>query len=161
MKLSSKIVKRTLGAAAIVAVGIAFGTAGTSPSDAQMSDITKERKAAMKSMGGNMKKLGGAVAGGDKAAAAAAASAINAVASKIPSLFPEGSGTGETLAKPEIWQNFADFRKHANGVESASAKVVADANGGSLGSNPKAVLGSIGKNCGACHKAFRTPPAKK
>ena len=157
MKLSSRIIKRTLGAAAIIAVGAAFATTGISPSDAQMNDMTKQRSAAMKSMGGNMKKLGGAVAGGDNAAAAAAAAAINEVASKIPSLFPEGSGTGETRAKPEIWQNFADFRKNANNLESASAKVVADANGGSLGSDPKAVVGSIGKNCGACHKAFRAP----
>ena len=161
MNLSSKILKRTLSAAAIIAVGVVFGTVGINTSDAQMSEISKQRVAAMKSMGGNMKKLGGAVAGGDNAAAAAAATAINAVASKIPSLFPEGSGTGETNAKPGIWQNFADFRKSSNNLESASAKVVVAANGGTLGKDPKAVVGSIGKNCGACHKVYRTPPKKK
>ncbi|NKB49476.1 MAG: hypothetical protein GKS02_08940 [Alphaproteobacteria bacterium] len=157
MKLSSTIVKRTLSAIAVVAVGVAFATAGTSPSDAQMNELTKQRSGAMKSMGGNMKKLGAAVAGGDNAAAAAAAAAVNEVASKIPSLFPEGSGTGETRAKPEIWQDFADFRSKANALEAASAKVVADASGGSLGSDPKAVVGSIGATCGACHKAYRAP----
>ena len=149
MKVTSKILKRTLGAA--------FATAGSSPSDAQMSDLTKKRLASMKTMGGNMKKLGAAVGGGDNAAAAAAAAEINKIASQIPTLFPDGSGTGETRAKPEIWQDFADFRSKANAVEAASAKVVADANSGSLGSDPKAVVGSIGQNCGACHKAYRVP----
>lgn len=160
MKITSKNVKRALGAAAIVAVGIAFGTMSISPSDAQQSDITKERVAAMKQNGGNLKKLGAAVAAGDNAAAAAAAAEINEVASRIPSLFPEGSGAGETNAKPDIWQDFADFRSKANAVETASAKIVADANAGNLGSDPKAVVGSIGQNCGACHKAYRKPLEK-
>jgi len=160
MKLPSKIIKRALGIAAVIAVGVAVGTVDISPSDAQMSDLTKQRVAAMKQNGGNLKKLGAAVAAGDNAAAAAAAAAINEVASLIPSLFPEGSGTGDTNAKPEIWQDFADFRSKANGVESVSAKVIADANAGDLGSDPKAVVGSIGKACTACHDAYRVPPKK-
>lgn len=155
MKSLSKIVKRILSAAAVMAIGFALGTAGITASDAQMSDIAKQRVAAMQQNGGNMKKLGAAVAAGDSAAAAAAA--INEVASRIPSLFPQGSGTGDTNAKPEIWQDFAGFRKIANDLESAEAKIVADANAGNLGSDPKAVVGSLGKNCGACHKAFRKP----
>jgi cytochrome c556 len=157
MKLTSRCIKRTLSAVAIIAVGAAIGTAGISPSDAQMSAIAKQRSDAMKQNGGNVNKLGAAVAAGDNAAAAAAAAAINAVASQIPALFPEGSGTGETRAKPEIWQNFADFRAKANALESASAKVVADANAGNLGSDPKTVVGSIGATCAACHKAYRAP----
>ncbi len=157
MQFSSNTVKRTLGVAAVIAVGVAFGTIGTSPSDAQMSELTKQRVAAMKSMGGNMKKLGGAVASGDNAAAAAAATEINNVAKAIASVFPEGSGTGETRAKPEIWQDFADFTAKANALDAASAKVIADANAGNLGSDPKAVVGSIGQNCGACHKVYRVP----
>lgn len=146
MKSLSKIVKRILSAAAVMAIGFALGTAGITASDAQMSDIAKQRVAAMQQNGGNMKKLGAAVA-----------AAINEVASRIPSLFPQGSGTGDTNAKPEIWQDFAGFRKIANDLESAAAKIVADANAGNLGSDPKAVVGSLGKNCGACHKAFRKP----
>lgn len=146
MKSLSKIVKRILSAAAVMAIGFALGTAGITASDAQMSDIAKQRVAAMQQNGGNMKKLGAAVA-----------AAINEVASRIPSLFPQGSGTGDTNAKPEIWQDFAGFRKIANDLESAAAKIVADANAGNLGSDPKAVVGSLGKNCGACRKAFRKP----
>lgn len=157
MKLSSKIAKRVLSAAAVVTVGIAIGSAGISSSEAQMSDLTKQRVAAMQQNGGNMKKLGAAVAAGDNAAAAAAAAAINKVAGQLPSLFPQGSGTGDTNAKPEIWQDFAGFRKIANDLESASAKVIADANAGNLGNNPKAIVGSLGKNCGACHKTYRKP----
>lgn len=146
MKSLSKIVKRILSAAAVMAIGFALGTAGITASDAQMSDIAKQRVAAMQQNGGNMKKLGAAVT-----------AAINEVASRIPSLFPQGSGTGDTNAKPEIWQDFAGFRKIANDLESAAAKIVADANAGNLGSDPKAVVGSLGKNCGACRKAFRKP----
>lgn len=160
MKNTSTIVRRTLGAAAVIALGVAIGTAGISSSDAQSSDTAKQRVAAMKTMGGNLKKLGAAVAGGDNAAAIAAATEVNKIASTIPTLFPQGSGTGETNAKPEIWQDFGDFRSKANAVEAASAKVVADATAGNLGDNPKAVVGSIGKNCGACHKVYRKPLKK-
>jgi len=157
MNITSSIVNRTLGIAAVIAVGVAIGTAGISSSDAQMSDITKQRVSAMKQNGGNMKKLGAAVAAGDNAAAAAAAAAVNEVASRIPSLFPQSSGADDTNAKPDIWQDFAGFRKIANDLESAAAKIVTDANAGNLGSDPKAVVGSLGKNRGACHKAFRKP----
>lgn len=157
MQSSSKLVKRALGAAAAVAIGVAVSLSATGPSDAQSGDNIAARKALMKSNGGSLKALGEAVAAGDNAAATAAAQTINENASKIPSLFPEGSGTGETRAKPEIWQNFADFRAKANDLESASAKVVADAQAGNLGSDPKAVVGSIGKTCGACHEAYRAP----
>lgn len=157
MNLTSKIVKRALGTVAVVAVAATFATVGTSPSDAQMSEITKQRSGAMKAMGGNMKKLGAAVASGDNAAAAAAATEINKIAKVIPSVFPEGSGTGETRAKAEIWGNWADFIAKSDALDKASAKVIADANSGSLGSDPKAVVGSIGATCGACHKAYRGP----
>lgn len=157
MKFISKPTKFALSMTAVVALAAAIGAATISTSDAQQSDIIKQRVTAMKQNGGNMKKLGEAVAAGDNAAAEAAAAAINSVASRIPSLFPEGSGDGATRAKAEIWQNFADFRAKANALEAASAKVVADAMAGNLGSDPKAVVGSIGQHCAACHKAYRGP----
>jgi cytochrome c556 len=108
----------------------------------------------MKSLGGNIKKLGGAVAGGD---AEAAAKAISAVAAKMPELFKDKEIPAESRAKPEIWDNMADFNAKAAAMGTAADKVAASASAGTLGSDPKAVVGSIGATCGTCHKVYRGP----
>ena len=143
-------------AATTFAVVAAFGTFGSDVASAD-GDHYKERNAAMKSLGGNMKKLGGAVAGGNAADAEAAAKAISAVAAKIPALFAEKDIPAESRAKPEIWDNTADFNAKAAAMGTEADKIAASAAAGTLGSDPKAALGDIGATCGACHKVYRGP----
>lgn len=143
-------------AAVAVAVGVAFGSAGSDVASADHHNYEK-RNAAMKSMGGAMKKLGGAVGAGNNADAAAAAKEIAAIADSIPELFAAKEMTSESRAKAEIWDNMDDFKAKAAATAAAANKVASDAMGGSLASDPKAVVGSIGATCGACHKVYRGP----
>ena len=54
-------------------------------------------------------------------------------------------------------QVMADFNAKAAAMGTAADKVAADAAAGTLGSYPKAVVGSIGATCGTCHKVYRGP----
>jgi cytochrome c556 len=141
-------------AAVAVAVGVAFGTSGSDVASAA-GHAYKERNAAMKSMGGAMKKLGAAVGAGNNADAAAAAKEIAAIADNIPAMFKVNAVPADSRAKPEIWTNMDDFTAKAAATAAAANKVASDAMGGSLASDPKAVVGSIGATCGGCHKVYR------
>ena len=77
------------------------------------------------------------------------------IAPMIAEGFPADSQTGApTKAKPEIWQNFDDFKSKAAALEQATAKFAETARGG----DPKAVaagLGEVGNACKACHDKYR------
>lgn len=148
-----KLSKIGLAAAAALAIAVAFASVSSTDVSA---DNHSDRNAAMKSLGGSMKALGAAVAGGDAAAAQAAAMKISETAAEIPDLFEDGQ-PGTSRAKQEIWDNFADFSDKANATKAAADGVAADAAAGRLGSDPKPVVGKIGATCGACHKAYRGP----
>lgn len=148
-----KLSKVGLIAGAALALAVAFTSLNSSDVSA---DNHADRSAAMKSLGGSMKALGEAVAGGDMSAAQAAASKISATAAEVPALFKDGK-PGANRAKAEIWMNFDDFTAKANALKAAAESVAADAGAGKLGSDPKAVVGKIGATCGACHKAYRGP----
>ena len=59
--------------------------------------------------------------------------------------------------KPQESQKGPNFKAKAAAMGDAARKVAADAKSGNLGSDPKAVVGSIGATCGACHKVYRGP----
>lgn len=148
-----KVFATALTAGAIAVAGIA----GPTPAAAEGEMAIKDRVAAMKQLGGNMKKLGAAVGGGNNADAAAAANEIASIAAQMAGLFPADSKMGDTRAKAEIWQNWADFEAKAMATEAAAKKVAADAQSGNLSGDAKAVVGSIGATCGGCHKVYRAP----
>jgi len=141
-------------AAAAVAVGVAFGIAGSDVASADHHNYEK-RNAAMKSMGRAMKKLGAAVGTGNNADAAAAAQEIAALADSTPELFAVKEITDKSRAKDEVWTNMDDFTAKAAATASAAKKVASDAIDGTLAKNQKAIVGSIGVTCGGCHKVYR------
>lgn len=151
-----KTLRIGLFAATTFAVVAAFSSFSSDEASADGHHY-KDRNAAMKSLGGNMKKLGGAVAGGNKADAAAAAKAISTIAAKTPALFEHKEIPTASRAKPGIWDNMADFNAKVAALVAAADKVAAGAAAGTLGSDPRPVVGSIGKTCGSCHKVYRGP----
>lgn len=69
-------------------------------------------------------------------------------------LFPAGSETGsETEAAPAIFTDQAGFSAKYASFEASLVKVTAAAPESveALG----ALVGEVGQNCGACHKAYR------
>ena len=132
---------------AILGVSVAFAA----------DDPIKDRKDLMK---GNGKAVKGVVAmlkgeaPYDGAAVQKALTDVNKSLATFVTLFPKGSETGgETAAKPEIWEDKADFEAKAKDLEAATAKAAAAAPGGLDAF--KVAFGPVGKACKACHEKYR------
>ena len=118
------------------------------------AEVIEKRQDAMKGNSANAKAIKAAVESKDYATVEAKAKDIMGTADKIPSLFPKGSTTGKTKAKPEIWEKPDDFAKSAKNLSKAASELAAAAKSGddaAVGTKVKA----LGDACGACHKQFR------
>jgi len=120
-------------------------------------DAIKYRKAAFTVMAAHFGRIGAMSAGKVPfdAAAAAANAEIVATMSKLPySAFGEGTGTGETRAKPEIWTNRAKFDAAAAKMQEEVTKLNVAAKGGNFDAI-KTAFGAAGQSCKGCHDDFR------
>ena len=144
----------------IAAASFAAGTLLAAPAIAQFAkpeDAIKYRKSVMFLNNTHMGRIA-AVVRGDRPFNA---SEVQANASLIETLshlpfdaFVPGTDKGETRAKPEIWQNQAKFKAHAEDLQKAALALVNASKSGSL--DPvKAAFGGVGKVCKACHDDFR------
>jgi cytochrome c556 len=70
------------------------------------------------------------------------------------SLFPKGSTTGKTKAKPEIWEKSDDFSKAAKNLSKASSDLASAAKAGN-DADVEVKVKALGDACGSCHKQFR------
>ena len=122
------------------------------------ADPHEDREALMKSFG---KALGQVVpvAKGEKPFDAAkvqdALATLNERVQKldVAVLFPKGSTSKKSAASPKIWEDWAGFTASADKLKTDVAAAAA---------NPPAdvaalqqQLGTIGEECGTCHKTFR------
>jgi cytochrome c556 len=118
------------------------------------ADVIQKRQDAMKGNSEAAKAIKAAVEAKDYATVEAKAKDIMGTADKIVSLFPKGSTTGKTKAKPEIWEKSDDFSKAAKNLSKASGDLASAAKAGNdadVGVKVKA----LGDACGSCHKQFR------
>jgi cytochrome c556 len=82
-------------------------------------------------------------------------------AKQIPALFPEGSMTDKSKAKPEIWQKRADFEAAAKKMEAEAIRLRDTARSGNAQAT-NAILKDFGRTtCGNCHGPFRVPPPRQ
>ena len=139
--------KRFIIAAAALAIGVSAVVA--------QADPIAERRNTMKAVGGATRD-GAAMAKGEAPFDAAKAQGIFKIyadaAVKMPTLYPEGSRTGDTTAAPAIWEDPAGFR-------TAFAKFGEDAKAGAAASTDLAgfrtAFGAATRNCGSCHETYR------
>lgn len=82
------------------------------------------------------------------------AKSLHATSLMLDDIFPEGSGVGETRAKPEIWRERVKFDAAVKAFQDASAGLARVAEGGDMAAIG-AALGKVGESCGGCHKPFR------
>lgn len=124
---------------------------------AKPEDAIKYRRGVYAVIGWNFGPMA-AMAKGDRpydAADFARRAEIVAYMSKLPlEGFVEGSETGDTKAKPEIWLEMDDFKAKLEKMQSEAAKLAEVAKKGDLAA-AKAQLGETGKACKACHDKFR------
>ena len=139
------------------------------PAAADGHDVIKKRNELMrKDVLGNFKVIIGFVkeGKGSMADVGKAAEAIQVAAGKIPALFPKGTGrpdvddkTTRSLAK--IWEDWGKFEKATKAMAAHAGHVAMYADQGNA-DEVKKHFGLMGKEgCGACHKSFRGPEAKK
>ena len=149
----------TLSASVIVigglSLGLVAGCASKSMSRMGSGDVVADRQRLMKLQGASWADIQAKAKAGNIEAIAVNAETLALTAQQIPALFPEGSLTDKSKAKPELWTDMAKVKeipaallveeqKVKAAIASGDQKAVADA------------LGSMGKNgCGACHGTYR------
>ena len=170
-----KIVGRTVStlASSLVALGI---TVSGGAAHKGATGVVKERMVAMKDMGAGMKKIGLMVTGRkpyDAHEVKDAAKMIRAHANKIPSLFPKGTGHKPSVAKAEIWTDFADFKANAQRL-ARLAHALQDGAENKMSMRgvkmmpqmmrnpekmkmmpPRMIFAMMAKTCSACHETYR------
>ncbi|RTM00039.1 cytochrome c [Ancylobacter aquaticus] len=138
---------------AALAAGIITAIAATAVT--AQADVIKERQALLKQFGDATKPIGGMLRGSvpfDLAQVQAALDLYVKDAKVLPTLFPAGSGTGDTEALPAIWTNKADFdaRFAKLGTDAAAARAAITDEASFKASFPGVV-----RNCGGCHDTYR------
>ena len=144
----------------LVAWVATLGALASLPAAAQFQkpeDAVKYRKAAFTVMGAHFGRIGAMASGKAPfdAAAAAANADIVATLSKMPYAgFIEGTASGKTRAKPEIWTERAKFDTAANKTQEDVVKLNVAAKSGNL-DQIKVAFGAAGQSCKACHDNYR------
>jgi cytochrome c556 len=122
------------------------------------AETVAERQRLMKNVGANWSDIQNKVKAGNTDGVAVNAEAISLHAQRIPSLFPEGSLTDKSKAKPDIWQKWPEFQAAAKNLENRAGTLRDQA----VAKDAAAVtttVGTFGRDaCGACHTPFRVPP---
>jgi cytochrome c556 len=142
------------GLAAMVLAGCATGKMEARKPE----EVVADRQRLMKLHGALWKDIQDKAKAGNVEGIAVSAEALALNAPRIPALFPEGSMTEKSKAKPEIWQKWPDFEKAAMTMRMESEKL-RDAAKTKDPNATQAVMKDFGKNaCGTCHQPFRVPP---
>lgn len=144
----------------VLAAAAAAGLATALPAAAQFQkpeDAIKYRKAAFTVMANHFGRVA-AMANGRApfdAAAAQANADLVVTLSKLPYAgFIDGTSSGDTKAKPEVWSERDKFNAAAGKMQEEVVKLSAAAKTGNL-DQIKAAVGEVGKSCKACHDNYR------
>ncbi|HUM18140.1 MAG TPA: cytochrome c [Candidatus Nitrosotalea sp.] len=154
-----------LGASVIVigglAIGIAAGCADKSMSKTGSGDVVADRQRLMKLQGASWADIQAKAKAGNVEGIAVNAETLALTAQQIPALFPEGSLTDKSKAKPEIWQKWPEFQAAAKNLETQAEKL-RDAARAKNAQLTQDLVKDFGRNaCGTCHTPFRQPPPQQ
>jgi cytochrome c556 len=151
-----------LGAASLLVIIVAGKLAPAQPAAAPPptpAQIIRARQAAYEMSVVTFSQLKRAVdTGSDVTKQKFAADALAGWAAVLPTLYPEGTGPGQTAvetgALAEVWSNRAGFLARANAYKAATAKLVDAAKAGDASQFANQV-DSIKKACDSCHADFK------
>ena len=133
-------------------VGLLFGVFSLVFST-QVFAQAEARQKLMKANSADAKAIKAAVAAKDYTAVETKAKDIMGRAEQI-ALFPKGSQTGKTRAKPEIWEKPDNFVKTAKHLGETAGELAAAAKSGDDAA-VEAKFKALSDTCGSCHKTFR------
>lgn len=141
----------------LVAATATACTTGSAPRMVGTGDVVADRQRLMKVQGAQMADIQNKVKAGNLDGIAGHAEVLAITSMQITSLFPEGSLTEKSNAKPEIWVRWSEFEASAKNLTIWSERL-RDA---SKNKDQKAVTDTLkdyGRvTCVSCHDAFRKP----
>jgi cytochrome c556 len=145
---------------ASLVVGIVAGCAGKSMSQGGSGDVVADRQRVMKLQGASWADIQAKAKAGNIEGIAVNAETLAMTAQQIPGLFPEGSGTEKSKAKPDVWQKWPEFERAAKNLE-VQAEKLRDASRAKNEQLTQDIVKDFGRNaCGTCHTPFRQPPPR-
>jgi len=148
--------------ASVVIASLGTLLIGYAVSQAQMAqvgsgDVVADRQRLMKLNGASARDMNDKLKAGNIEAIAVNAETIAINAQHIPFLFPAGSMTDKSNAKPEVWEKKADFDAAAKTMQ-VKAEELRDAAKAKDQAKVEALMKDFGRQtCGACHTPFRKP----
>ena len=143
-----------------LALGLAAGCASKGMSKTGSGDVVADRQRLMKLKGASWADIQAKAKAGNIEGIAVNAETLAMTAQQIPGLFPEGSGTEKSKAKPEIWQKWPEFERAAKNLE-VQAEKLRDASKAKNEQLTQDIVKDFGRNaCGTCHTPFRQPPPR-
>jgi len=145
----------------LVAATVSACTTGSAPRMVGTGDVIYDRQRLMKIQGQQWTDIQNKFKAGNIEGIASNAEVLAVTSMQITSLFPEGSTSPKSNAKPEIWQRWGEFESSAKNMTIWSERL-RDA---AKAKDEKAVA-DIMKDygrvaCGSCHTPFRVPPAQR
>lgn len=141
------------GLAALVLAGLAGAQ-----SRVGSGDVIADRQRLMKLNGASMRDINDKLKAGQIEAIAVNAETIALNAMHITALFPQGSLSDKSAAKPEIWQKWPEFETSAKNMV-AMAEKLRDTARGKDAQAVQGLLKDFGRQaCASCHTPFRVPP---
>jgi cytochrome c556 len=143
----------------VLVAGVAAGCA-TKPKMVGSGDIVADRQRVMKLNGASWADVQAKAKAGQIEAIAVNAETMAITAMQIPSLFPEGSLTDKSKAKPEVWQKWAEFEAAAKNMETEAGKLRDAAKAKNADLTQDIVKDFGRKACVTCHTPFRVPPPR-
>ena len=151
--------KRSTFRVTVAAAGaVMLAACATAQAQRQPAEYVSDRQTLMKEHGDLWKEIQESAKTNNLPVVAKDADKLADNAKKIPALFPEGSMTEKSKAKPEIWQKWPEFEAAAKNLETESVKLRDTAKTGNADAT-NAVIKDFGRNaCGTCHTPFRVPP---
>lgn len=143
---------------AVATLGLVFGVGSAAFAHSGATGIVKERMDKMGEVASKMKVIARMLNGQldfDPAVLEASAAEIADHASSFEPLFPEGSVSPPSEARPRIWTRWDDFRDQFATMEARAGSLADEAASAEDPSDLKNTFVRLGNTCKSCHQDFR------
>ena len=138
--------------------GLALDGCATGGHATTIDQVVIERQRLMKQQGANMQILLVKVKTGNFDAVAMYVETLAVTSQQMLQLFPAGSLSDKSRAKPVIWEKWSEFEGYASSLRTQAMKVAELARKQDRVGAEAAVTEMGRTTCAACHDAFRGPP---
>jgi len=159
--MTQRRVKTAVALGGLIALALTASATGQSAGKIWSSDPVADRQRLMKLIGASWADAQAKLKAGNAEGVAVNAETMALIATQIVALFPEGSLTDKSKAKPEIWQKWPEFEAAVKNYGAQAEKLRDAARTKDLAAT-EAVAKDFGRQaCGTCHTPFRVPPPQQ